>query len=310
MIVTLVGCVAILLFAFLGYRRGLLRILAFFVALLVAGLLAAPFSRFALALVEAVRFVPRTLVPLASLFAAGLAVFIALTALTGWLLSRRERAREAQNLPRTEPWERLCGALCGAVWGGALFILVLTGFHFLGTVEQALARFSDAEMPRSETPLERPSPRPADTSAPAAPAPAESAAPGIALRRTYGEIQKQIDASPFAAVVRTVNPAEDRIARTFADLATVTADPVLLDRFQRHPTIFRLTGRPELLQVSQDNHIRELVEERRYYELLDHPKIAALLQDKAFVAECRKVDLEAVLAEVLRRPPPAGTPSH
>ena len=38
--IALVGCVVVLLFSFLGYRRGLLRILTFLVSLLAAGLLA------------------------------------------------------------------------------------------------------------------------------------------------------------------------------------------------------------------------------------------------------------------------------
>lgn len=310
MTVTLIGCVAILLFAFLGYRRGLWRILAFFFSLFGAGLLASPLSRLALPLFERAPFVPRSLVQLAALLSAGLLVFIVLSVITSWLLGRRDRAREAQNLPRTDVWERIPGAIFGGLWGLALVILVLTGLHLLGSVEQALAKRDATDAAPAQAPLEKPTASPTPTAS----APAEPTEPGVALRRSYTAIQKQIDASPFAAVVRTVNPAEDKIARTFADLATVTSDPVLLDRFQKHPAIFRLTSRPELLQVSQDNHIRELVEERRYYELLDHPKIAALLHDKEFVAECRKVDLAAVLAEVLRRQPgptkPELRPSH
>ncbi len=311
MTITLIGCAVILLFAYLGYRRGLLRILAFFAALLIAGLLAMPLAPFARPLCDGARFIPQTLIPVAAPLAAGLTVFIVFSVVTGWLLRRRERSREAQNLPPTEAWQRLAGALFGALWGVALYILVLAGLHLLGNVERALVAGANpppASPPREGKPaaqVEKPAGEPRRTQPQVEPA----TAPDEKQPSRYGAILDQIDASPFAPAVRTVNPAEDKIARIFADLATVTGDDVLLARFQQHPAIHRLTARPELLEVAQDNQIRLLVEEHRYYELLDHPKLAALLKDREFVAECRKVDLAAVLDEVLGREnptPPAG----
>ena len=276
--IALVGCVVVLLFSFLGYRRGLLRILTFLVSLLAAGLLASPLSRLALPLFESTQIVPLTLTSLAALLAAGLFAFIVVCVLGDWLLRRRERRRDAEKLPRLQGWERLSGALLGGLWGAALYVLVLAGLHQLASIQQALEKGGLA--------------------------PAADRKPLI----DYNTIKDRIDASTLAPVVAAANPHDAKIARIFGDLAIVTGDPVLIDRFKRHPSIARLIENPELLRVSQDKEILQLLDQRRYYALLDHPKLAALLKDRELVAACRQVDLNAVLAEVLRRPDSAPAP--
>jgi len=273
----LIGCAVVLLFSFFGYRRGLLRILAFFVSLLAAGLLASPLSRLTLTLFEHTHIVPLTLTSIAALLTAGLFAFIVVCVLGDWLLRRRERRRDAEKLPRLQSWERLSGALLGGLWGAALYVLVLAGLHQLASIQQALEKGGLAPDADRKPPID------------------------------YNTIKDRIDASTLAPVVAAATPHDAKIARIFGDLATVTGDPVLLDRFKRHPSIARLIENPELLRVAQDKEILQLLDQRRYYDLLDHPKLAALLKDRELVAACGRVDLDAVLAEVLRRP--ASTPA-
>ena len=275
-----ISLAAVLLFAFIGYSRGVLRIVAFLGALLLAGLAALPLGALFLPLLQRVGFIPRVLVPVVAPLAAGLVVLIVVDSLAKWALKRRARGREAQNLPRVDPWERLGGALLGGLWGCTLVALVLTGLHFLGRVNQELVKGTTPPPDRIESPANPPSDEPA--------------APGT----TYQTINAQIDASPFAGVVRRINPSEDSVAQIFGSLARVAGDQVLLERFRRHPAIARLTSLPQLRDVAEDGEIQQLLQRHDYYALLDHPKLAALAQDKALAAECRKVDLAAVLAEV------------
>lgn len=281
-----ISLAAVLLFTFIGYSRGVLRIVAFLGALLLAGLAALPLGALFLPLLQRVGFIPRVLVPVVAPLAAGLVVLIVVDSLATWALKRRARSREAQNLPRVDPWERLGGALLGGLWGCVLVALVLTGLHFLGRVNHELAK--GATLPAVE--VERP----------ASPPPVESAPP----ESTYQTITEQIDASPFAGVVRRINPAEDSVAQIFGSLARVAGDQVLLERFRRHPAIARLNSLPQLKDVAEDGEIQQLLQRHDYYALLDHPKLAALAQDKELAAECRKVDLAAVLAEVQKPPVP------
>jgi len=276
----LIGSAAVLLFAFIGFRRGLLRIVAFFVSLMVAGFVASRLSRLALPLCERAHIVPRTLASLGALLTAGLFAFIVLCAFCNWLLHRRERRREAEKLPRLQGWERLSGALFGGLWGAALFVLVLAGLHQLASIQQALEKGGLA--------------------------PDADRKPLI----NYNTVKDRIEASSLAPVVAAANPHDAKIARIFGDLATVTGDPVLLERFKQHPSIARLIKNPELLHVIQDKEILQLLDQHRHYELLDHPKLAALLDNAELVAACRQVDLDAVLGEVLGRPPakPAAGP--
>ncbi|MBK8477388.1 MAG: CvpA family protein [Opitutaceae bacterium] len=277
MTVIWISLAAVLLFIFIGYRRGILRILALIGALLLAGLAAIPLGASLLPLVQRAGFIPRALMPIAAPLAAGLVVFIVLSGVASWLLSRRELGREAQKLPRMEPWEKLGGAVLGGLWGCTLVVLVLTGLHLLGRVDQELAQ-ATGETQKAE----------AAESVPAANTP----------RNAYQQLNQQIDASPLATIVQQVNPAEERVAKVFGNLAKVTSDPVLLEHLRTHPSIARLTNLPQLKAVAQDPEIQRLLRERQYYALLDDPKLAGLLEDKALVEECRKVDLEAVLAEV------------
>ncbi len=279
MTVIWISLAAVLLFIFIGYRRGILRILALIGALLLAGLAAIPLGALLLPLVQRAGFIPRALMPVAAPLAAGLVVFIVLSGVASWLLSRRELGREAQKLPRSEPWEKLGGAVLGGLWGCTLVVLVVTGLHLLGRVDQELT-LATGETQKAE----------AAESVPAAPP-----------RNAYQQFNQQIDASPLASIVQQVNPSEERISKVFGSLAKVTSDPVLLERFRTHPSIARLTDLPQLKAVAQDPEIQGLLQNRQYYALLDDPKLAALLQDKALVEECRKVDLETVLAEVQQR---------
>lgn len=282
MTVIWISLAAVLLFIFIGYRRGILRILALIGALLLAGLAAIPLGAQLLPLVQRAGFIPRALMPIAAPLAAGLVVFIVLSCVASWLLSRRELGREAQKLPRLEPWEKLGGAVLGGLWGCTLVMLVVTGLHLLGRVDEELAQATgEAERPEA----------------------AQSTPSEAAPRNAYQQINRQIDASPLATVIQQVNPSEERIARTFGNLAKVTSDPVLLERFRTHPSIARLTNLPQLKAVAQDPEIQRLLQTRQYYALLDDPKLAALLEDKALVEECRTVDLEAILAEVQLRSP-------
>lgn len=267
----LIGCLVVLLFSFVGNRRGVLRMLTFLFALLIAGLLAAPLGRTMLSLLGDMPGVPRTLAPLTALFVTGLAVFIVSDVLCNWPLRRRERRREEEALPRLRGWERLGGALLGALWGATLYILVLAGLHQLASVRQALEGAGVAPDPERKPKID------------------------------YTAVAARIDASPLASTVAAANPHDAKIARIFGNLATVTGDPVLVDRFLRHPAVAPLAENPELRRLTRDEEIRRLLDQRRYYELLDHPRLAALLKNRELVAACRQVDLDTVLREVLGR---------
>jgi uncharacterized membrane protein required for colicin V production len=283
MIITLAGLVLVALFAFLGYRRGLLRIAAFLVSLLLAGLLAGPLAGIVQPLAARSHLIPLALQPLAALLIAGLLVLGILLPLTSWWLRRRERSRQAANLPILQSWERIGGMLAGAAWGFFLVVLIVAGLHLLGSVEAALARASS------------PAPHPAKAALPAENGPATAATP-------YQVLSAEIDASAFAPLVKKVDPVETAVATTLADLTTVTGDPALLARFQKHPAIARFTSNPRLRELAQDFEITRLVQERRYYVLLDNPKVAAVLQDKALVAELRQVEIRKILREVIEHP--------
>lgn len=267
--IALVGCIVVLVFALIGYNRGLLRVLALFVSLFGAGMLAAALAPVVQPAFGHFHLIPRALVPLAGMLAAGLTLFVVFCVLFDWLLRRRERRREAEKLPRLGLCERLAGAILGGLWGATLLVLILAGLHQLASIRQSLDKAGLAP-----------------------------AADGKRLI-DYDSIAAAVDASAIAPVVAAANPYDAKLARIVGNLATVTGDPVLFARFQRHPSIAHLLENPDLLAVSRDAEVRNLLDQQRYYDLLDHPKIAALLQNRELVAACRQVDLDAVLLDVV-----------
>ena len=76
MIVTVSGLVMIFLFAFLGYIKGVWRILTDFTALLLAALLSGAVSPVFLPVVNNFDFIPRTLKPLTSVILTMLILFL------------------------------------------------------------------------------------------------------------------------------------------------------------------------------------------------------------------------------------------
>lgn len=278
MIITLIGFGLVALFAFAGYRRGLLRIATFLVSLLMAGMLAEPLAGIVLPLANASPWIPLTLKHLAATVGAGLVVLVVLLLLTSSLLRQRENRREVENLPRVRQWERIGGMIVGATWGFFVVVLAMVGLHLLGGVEETLTR-----------PSSRISASPAPVASEDKTRPAGN----------YLALSEQIDHSAFAPLVQKAAPLESAVTTTFNDLAAVAGNPTLLERFQRHPTIARFTNNPKIRELAQDAEIARLVQEQQYYALLNNTKIAAVLQDKALVAELRQVEIRKILREVI-----------
>ena len=273
MIITLIGFATVALFAALGYRRGVLSIAAAVLSLVLASMLADPLAGNLRPLVEKMAWIPLALKSLAALLFTGLILLVILLLLTSWWLRRREQRRLAASLPVLQRWERIGGVLTGALWGLGLFLLVLTGLHLLGTAEDSLARTTSAPRPNPEQ--------------------------AIASEGNYQSIRKQIDASAFSPLVQQAVPLEDTLTTTLADLTKVAGDPALLEKFQQHPVIARFIYDPRLRALAHDEEIARLVQARQYYALLDNPRIAAVLHDKALVKELRQVEIRKVLREVI-----------
>lgn len=273
--ITLFGVGLILLFLILGYYRGVLRILAVVFSLVIGALFAGHLSFLFRGWLATSGYVPKALVPLASLVAAGLVVFLALTIVFELILSARQKRRKEEGLPPLQGWERFGGALLGGIWGLALVMIIFSGIDIIGRVEEAMA------VPPAES----------NSKDPKKAQPPES---------TFSSLRKDLNGSVFGPLVQEVNPIDEKVSKTFHDLTVVIADPVLFEKFQNHPTVAILAQDPRMIEIAQDPEIQGHIQNKEFYDLLDNDKIAALLQDKELFHKLKDVDMGAILEEVIQ----------
>ena len=299
--ITLLGAVAILLFAIHGHSQGFYKTAASFASLFLAALFAKPFSPLLVGLLSRSHIVPQALIPLSGLLLAGLLLFLVINFCAGRVLRNREAAREHSAQPRMARWERFGGSVLGAAWGFFLVSFVLVGFHLIGNVEEVLEHPSQP-VPGKKKDLVTVSPERAIT------APAPVATAPVAITQTPAEgrflkLKHQIEGSAFGYVVRRTDPAGDRITGVFRDLKTVVSNPDLYREFTHHPVIARFSKNPKVLALSNDMQIRAQLQNGQYYELLDNTRIASLLKDDALVSELKNIDIGKILQEVIEKAP-------
>lgn len=275
--ITLLGFIGIVVFAILGYFRGMYRILAAFISFFLAAIFAKTFSFLILWPVSRCGFIPKSLVPLAGQFIAGIILFILFYFVAGCFIRIREQGRVKLKQPRMSDWEHAGGSILGAAWGLFLVVLILTGLHLIGNVEEALVQPISAEGGRTSTKTKK------------------------APEDNFVTARNQIDKSLFGVIVKKTDPMDVRIKEIFSDLTTVVSDPTLYKEFQNHPDIARFTNDPRIRALSEDKEIQGLLQEKRYFELLDNQKIASLVKDEGLSRELKNVDLGKILKEVMEK---------
>lgn len=280
---SLLGAGLILIFAIAGYFRGMLRILSAFVSLLIAALLARPLSSFFESMVKTLGWIPRSLVPLGALLAAGIAVFLIVFIIAEFLIGRRKRKRLERDLPPMNSWERLGGVVLGGLWGFALTMLLFVGIDAIGQIERTLINASTATTMQTSKPANHPSKK------------------ASTIEGQFTALKDGVNRSFFGPFVREVTPVDEEVSRTFQDLAVVLGDPDLLEKFETDPAVARFTKDPRFIAVAQDEEIQRDIQNSNFYALLDNEKIAALLNEKDLFQDLKQVDMRAILRRLIEK---------
>lgn len=278
MTLTLICCVVVLLFAAVGYYRGLQRILALLLSFLLAGYLAKPFSSMTLWLVELSDKVPMTLVPLTAQICTGLIFFFLFSSLTNKVITNHETGREQLNQPRLVPWEQSGGAIIGMAWGAFLVLFTLTGLHVAGSLQEALFfKTSTHETSTDESTLSR-----------------------FFLPATLEKLTQQIETSVVGELVVEIDPVDEQVQKIFQNITTVVATPQLHERFKNHPTIAAVAQIPSIQRLAQDPTIQYQIQNGQFYALLDNPQIAILLEDDDLYNQLKEINIGQILEDVIK----------
>jgi hypothetical protein len=106
--------------------------------------------------------------------------------------------------------------------------------------------------------------------------------------------------------VDAVSPVKARQIELTGRLTQLAADERNLKRFSENATVRRLMEHPRLMELARDSEISRALQEKRWIDLMNDPKILAVARDETLLAEVRGLDLEALFAEVSAPHPPGA----
>lgn len=299
--------------ALLGWFRGARVVLKGLVALILASLLATPFGILAKPIAKAMG-APELLAPISGTLLAGLGLFC--LCLLGFYLY--ERKQEEKEQPT---WDKPVGALAGGVWGIFLVLFLFTGLNSVARADRAMreaaavsqlrtqarqkaerkvakemeymaAQYAPEEFERRQTVAVakrmksfKPDPKEVE----------EILAPG-----QLDPFLEDLKNFPLRGPVNAFSPVDDKAEKLLRDLTIVVSDPVLFQRFQSQEVVRELTEDETVKALSGDEQIAAAIREKRFRDLLDHPKLVKAARSSVVRRKFEKVDMGAILDKVLR----------
>ncbi|MGF1448526.1 MAG: hypothetical protein ACFB20_03825 [Opitutales bacterium] len=276
-----IAALAILAYHFWeGWSSGLTRKLATLSAMVIAfgvGWLGASFWG---GLVATDSPFPRPLLNVVAGAAAGIVTFIVLLLLA---------------LLLTQPTKKKDGAATKLLWGigggavglcvGAIWIILAASLiRFSGTLAEAGATLHNLTQPAEETA----DPEGGDTDLPTYLAQALRAA-------------EAVENVPFADLLDAFDPIPEKAHRLVEKIARITTDREALYWLSEDDAAQRLLENEVLVQALNDPQIRELARQKRFSELLTHPRIKQLTEDETILEQLNTFDFEAALDRAWER---------
>ncbi|OPY05646.1 MAG: hypothetical protein A4E66_02397 [Syntrophus sp. PtaB.Bin001] len=269
------GVVLALLFACVGYFRGIIQMLISLFCFALAAILAKPCSYLILWIFTGTHIVPKALVPIVGQLSAGLLLFSLFSfAIEFYFKAKRGGSEQPAAKPVLMKGERYTGAALGGAWGVFLAFFILTGIHLIGSVEEAIGTGTeDQAIEESKQ---------------------SAITPGV-----FTNLKNEIEASFCGSMVKKADPVEGKVGQIFRDLTIVMKNPELFERFKNHQAIVRFTHDSRMIQLAGDPEIERLLQTNHYYKLLDNEKIASLLNDGKLFKEMKALDMSSILKEVM-----------
>lgn len=304
---------ALAVFAGLGYWRGSVKILLDLVSLLLASFIAWLIPGLGAGLLKLTGLVPQLLCPVVGPVVLGICCYAAIS--IGLALYLKRQREQHPMEPERSSGDKLVGAGLGILWGCVVLTLVISGLVSAGRAQRAV-RLASAELDfrqsRRQQELLKNKQRATLTHQKVQPVSMQTELLPVNDKDLILEPESPVEVwsgrfehSMLAPVVEKVAPVNPRIEATLRRVQVMLADPVLLQRFQTHPAVVELQKDEILVALSKDSEISGLLTQRRYRELMDHPKITNLLREEQLVRKIRNLDIEKLSAEIVT---PGTTP--
>ena len=305
--------VSILCMALLGWLRGAVTLGVGLLALLLSGLLSIPFGGLGNPIARALGC-PELLLPALAPLIAGFIFFVVLIGVLNHVVKKKRGDKARPD------WDRPVGAMLGGVWGFLFTLLCFTGLNSIARADRAMREGAIISQLRAQARMkieQEVSREMAPNSSFYAPEELEQRMTVAVTKRmkTFRvepkEVEERIEPSPLdgflveletfplEAVVENFSAIDARSEEVLRDLSIVVGDPLLFDRFQRHPEIAELRDDPTLQALGRDEEVAAAIRERRFRDLLDHPKVVEAARNEKLRRKLKGVDIEAILKKTL-----------
>ncbi len=269
-----VAAIAIVLFAWNGWREGIFRQAGSIVSI-VGAYAAAWFG--AASVGPLFRFLPYPpqLLNLIGGLAIGLVTLIGLRSVSGILFQRTAEQRPGG----ARMSYGVFGAVLGFAFGLFLFVLTSDAIRLLGGLAQTNVAISK-QLPS------------AISQKGGTPVPVEE--PGLFIR-SLAKLSGALNADGAGQFFQHYDPVPAGVYSSIIKLGIVVSNPDALDRFVSFPGVEQLTHNAQLIALRDDPTIGELLASKSYLKLLRHERVMALANDPGFSQQIKTLNFEKAL---------------
>ncbi len=118
-----------------------------------------------------------------------------------------------------------------------------------------------------------------------------------ALLRFVSQSRKDLQSTGMDKLVARFDPMKDDYYQAADTLALLHHNPLLEGRLADYPFFLSLLDRPELKDLAEDQEFQKMREQQPTLgEIINHPKVTAILGNQDLVGTLRQVDLKDLLA--------------
>jgi uncharacterized membrane protein required for colicin V production len=268
-----------------GWRLGIVRQLVRLLAIVSAYATAIFGGRMCLPLLRPFVQVPDLFISIVAGAILALIVYLAINTIGAILFKRtaQQRAGVIRML------YGLCGATLGVLFGLFSVWLIVVGVRCVGAIANAQLR---TEAAQRRAPL-----------AQARQTASLSSKESPSLMTSLAKLQNSIELGSLGEVVKGVDVVPANTYQTLGKLGTMVSNPESAARFLSYPGAKQLTENPKIIALRGDREIIELIQQKRFMDLLHHPHFIEAMNDPALAAEVRSFDFQRALDYAVRRNP-------
>lgn len=123
-------------------------------------------------------------------------------------------------------------------------------------------------------------------------------------------LRDSLELGATGQVVRAVDPMDPEVYKLILQVGKISGDQDAMMRLLQYPGIQKVMESPRIVELMNDPDIIRAAESRNVFALMSQPALREVLQDPVFMAEIKKIDLEAALEYATSPQPSPARPKN